>query len=236
MFESVYDSPWIATFVLAVLAVATYAVWLRRQPFLVGYAGLFTLLAAFDALRSGVWSPLHLLAFAHEDEIGLIFIVLGDLRFLLLLERFATEPTIGPLARTPRAAWRNALLLMAIVPPITFVLSKLNPAMFGARKSYVTYELLFVALTLVLRFVVLPRRLAKATDAVRTWLFEVTYFETALYALWALADVIILAGADAGFLLRIVPNVMYYGLFVAFVVFRAPREHREPHATAEGTR
>jgi hypothetical protein len=40
------------------------------------------------------------------------------------------------------------------------------------------------------------------------------------YALWAGADVLILAGVDAGWLLRCIPNQLYYGLTVPFVWWR----------------
>jgi hypothetical protein len=44
--------------------------------------------------------------------------------------------------------------------------------------------------------------------------------------LWASADVIILAGVDAGFGLRLAPNIMYYVGFVPFAWLTAPEELR----------
>jgi hypothetical protein len=229
MFQSIYDSPWVATFALAVVAIVSYAAWVRKQPFLVAYVGLCTLLAVGDALRSGSWSPLRLLGEPLEDQIGMVFVILGDYRFFLVTERYSGSPrqTIGPLDPTPRKVWLSALALTAIVPPIVYVVTKMvAPVAFAGRRTFLLYEVMFVVLALVMRFVVLPRRLAGAPDAVRRWLYEIAHFEIALYALWVIADVIIMAGADAGFALRIVPNVMYYGLFTAFVAFRAPREVR----------
>jgi hypothetical protein len=41
------------------------------------------------------------------------------------------------------------------------------------------------------------------------------------YALWALADVLILVGRlDAGWGLRVIPNQLYYALYLPFVYFR----------------
>jgi len=224
MFESLYDSPWVATFALAAITVGGFALWLRRRSFLVGYVGLFTLLAVADALRSGPWSPLHLLASPWEDLIGLGFVLLGDFRYFLVVERFTSRPSSKALDPTTPKAWAAAIGLTMIVSGISLVLTKAMPDRFAGRWAFLGWELMFIVLAVVLRFVVLPRRLAAAPEAVRKWLFEVTHFEIATYALWALADIIILAGADAGFALRIVPNVMYYGLFVCFVAFRAPPE------------
>ena len=41
-------------------------------------------------------------------------------------------------------------------------------------------------------------------------------YAVAYYALWAAADLSILAGRDAGWALRMLPNQLYYALFVPF--------------------
>lgn len=222
MFESLYDSPWTATFALALISVIGFAVWLRRQTFLVAYVACFTVIALCDALQSGSWSPLHLLSSPLEEPIALLFVLVGDYRYLLLMERYAWRPDTKPTDTMRARAWISAFALTAIVPLITLGLARAFPTRFVGRWNYLAWELAFVLLVLVLRFYRYPRRLAPATSAVRRWLFAVTHFELATYALWALADIVILAGADAGFALRIVPNVLYYGVFVFFVAFRAP--------------
>lgn len=225
MFQSLYDSPWTATALLAVGSVVSLSVWLRRRSFLLAYFVLFTLVALADALRSGSWSPLHLLASPWEDTIGLGFVLAGDFRYFLLMERFAVRPGSRALETTAPKAWGLAFVWMAIVPLITLGLTKAFPARFAdARWLYLAWELLFVALAVALRGLSWSRRLAAAPAPVRRWLLDVTHFEIGLYALWALADVIIMVGVDAGFLLRIVPNVLYYAMFLPFVAFRAPKE------------
>ena len=53
-------------------------------------------------------------------------------------------------------------------------------------------------------------------------------FVIGYYGLWAAADAIILTtGADMGFLLRVLPNALYYGGFVPVVAWTAPQQaHR----------
>ena len=53
---------------------------------------------------------------------------------------------------------------------------------------------------------------------------RLTQFEIAQYVLWAGADVVILSGHDVGYLLRLLPNAMYYALFVPFAWWSAPEE------------
>jgi hypothetical protein len=45
-------------------------------------------------------------------------------------------------------------------------------------------------------------------------------FVVLYYVLWALADILALNGEDRGWALRMVPNQLYYGLFVPFAYAR----------------
>lgn len=229
-FEAVYEGPWAATVGLAAIAVGAAVRWFRGQKFLVAYMALFTIVALGDALRSGPWSPLHRLPPEWEDRLGLLFVLAGDYRYFLVVARFLARPRIGAAEPTPRRAWAVAFGWMMIVPIVTYALGAISPR-FTGRGSYLAYELQMIALVLVFRVVLLPRGLAAAPAAIGRWLRAVTDFELATYALWALADIVIFAGADAGFLLRIVPNVLYYGLFVWFVAARAPAEALTEPAT-----
>ena len=96
------------------------------------------------------------------------------------------------------------------------------------RHTFLAYELLFLLLAVVWRAVVLPRRVAGVSEATRNWIYDLAQFEIVQYALWPLADILILAGTDAGrdagFALRLVPNTLYYGVFLAFAAWRAPAE------------
>jgi len=94
------------------------------------------------------------------------------------------------------------------------------------RVQYLVYEAMFAALALAWRLVVLPARLRQATPEARRWALSATTFVLAQYALWATADVLILAGHDAGFALRLAPNALYYGLFLPFVYATAPANER----------
>ena len=91
-----------------------------------------------------------------------------------------------------------------------------------ARWIFLAYECLALAQALGWCLVVLPRRPA-VEEARRRWARAVMAFVAVQYALWATADVLILAGVTEGFALRLLPNVMYYGAFVGFAVASAPR-------------
>jgi hypothetical protein len=47
-----------------------------------------------------------------------------------------------------------------------------------------------------------------------------------LYFGWASCDVLILCGVEIAHVLRIVPNLLYYGVFLPFVFFRAPEAQK----------
>lgn len=73
---------------------------------------------------------------------------------------------------------------------------------------------------------VLPARLREATPEVRRWALALTGFVLGQYALWVAADLLILAGADLGFGLRLLPNALYYAAFLPFVYAAAPAAER----------
>jgi hypothetical protein len=225
MFQAIYDSPWHNPAAFWVLGLAFLAVWMRRKPFLVAYFALFGVEILADALASGGWTPAALLASPLRTPITVIFVILGDFRYFLLVERFAHRPQARPADPTSAGAWASAAGLSLLVPVLAEAVRRVLPARLAeGRWLFLTYELIFLALGLVLRLAVLPRRLTEAPAPVRAWLLRITAFEIGQYALWATADVVILRGVDAGHLLRLVPNAMYYAGFLPFVAYRAPAE------------
>ena len=88
----------------------------------------------------------------------------------------------------------------------------------SARILFLIYEVAFACLTLTIL-----RKNANARS--NPWLRSVSWFVILYYSLWASADAIILTtGSDLGYLLRVVPNLLYYGGLVAVIGWFAPRE------------
>lgn len=232
MFQSVYESPWHnpASFfaINLVFAAVLFAAEVRRRArgteaadgrFLRAFLALFLVEISADAWLTGGWSPLPgTWLSSHATGIAIAFVILGDFRYFLLVERFA-PPGSG---RFSAAQFARALALAFVVPVASLVLRLGLPN--DQRVTFLAYEVVFACLATALRFVVLPRRLEPG--AVRQWLLRVTSFEIVQYVLWALADVVILAGMDWGFALRLVPNTLYYAGFLPFVFATAPREFR----------
>jgi hypothetical protein len=225
MFQRIYDSPLHnpASFWLAAIVFLVW--WARARAFLTGFVAVFVVEIMADALASGGWAPEALRGSALATPLSIAFVILGDFRYFLLVERFARRPGARPDDATSRAAWAGAAALSLLVPVASAVAGRVVPGT-SLRWTFLTYEVMFAVLAVALRAFVLPRRLAACPAPVRGWLLRVTTFEIVQYALWALADLIILAGADAGFALRLVPNAMYYALFLPFVVATVPAEQR----------
>lgn len=223
MFQAIYESPWHNPAAFLALGAGFLALWMRRRPFLVAYVSLFALEILADCLATGGSPPVALAGSRWASAISVAFIITGDFRYFLLVERYARSPLARPLDPTTRPAWLSAVALAFLVPVGSAIVNRaLASRVTDPRWTYLTYEVMFAALALWLRLLVLPRRLAPAPPEVRAWLLAVTSFEIVQYALWALADVIILAGVDVGFGLRLVPNFMYYAFFLPFVAYRAP--------------
>jgi hypothetical protein len=217
MFRSVYESPlydplsfWIASAALVLLIA-------RRLSFLYAYLVVFAFEIVADATLTGAWSPVPT-GSAWATAISVAFVVLGDARYFIVLARARWA---APSAR----AWLAAFGLATVVPIASYLARLAYPACFAnPRVTFLLYELIFVAFAGALR-AWLPRQVPEAT---RRWALRATEFELAQYALWALADVLILLGYDAGFAVRLVPNTMYYVLYLPFVAWASPRDLAQP--------
>jgi hypothetical protein len=219
MFQSLYDSIWnvpIAPWVSAALVL----VWClsrsgRARPFAARYGAVFALSIAADGWLGGPLTPLAQ-GSAAATASGVVFVVAGDLRYFIAVERLVRGALDG------RALW-TALGLSAIVPAASEVFRRVAA---GAelRVVFLAYEVLFFLMVLALRARVLPRRLLRAQDPVRRAVLALTAFELLQYGLWAGADAVVLATAsDAGFAVRLAANFMYYTLFVPFALWQMKR-------------
>src|SRR5262245_65799758 len=72
------------------------------------------------------------------------------------------------------------------------------------------YEVAFIALAEAFVVWMIPRRVASDREPVRRYVRAVLGFVVLYYALWALADIVILGGDGWGWALRMVPYQLYY--------------------------
>jgi hypothetical protein len=206
-FEAFYASALQHPLLLWLAAAAGLAIALRRRDLHASVRRYAVALFALSVLDA--WLTTH----PHGSVVPLFFVIAGDARYLLLLE--AARPT-GAIAIAPRGLAR-ALALSLVVPIVSQLLtSALAGPGAQPRVLFLIYELLFCALALaLLRWHPNVRALP--------WLRGVTRFVLLYYALWATADIVLLATrADLGFALRVVPNALYYGGLIAAIGRLAP--------------
>lgn len=216
--KAIYDSPWHHPFVA--YAVGLVLLWLvaRRLPFLYGYLVVFLVAILADATATGSWSPVPLGTPAYT-VFSVLFIILGDLRYFVLVER-VTRPK-DSLART----LAFSLPIGFLIPVSTELMRQTLPFMQNDRVLYAVYEGAMVVLVLLLdRFRFAPR--APGAELTR-YVHEISLLFAGLYFGWAACDVLILAGVELGHLLRIVPNVLYYAALLVVIYLRAPSDLRE---------
>ncbi|MCC6522956.1 MAG: hypothetical protein IT373_09865 [Polyangiaceae bacterium] len=221
MFEAIYTSLWQQPAAFwACGAVFALLAW-RKLSFLAGFTLVFLVEILGDAWLTSDLSPAH--GQPAAQWVAIAFVVLGDYRYFLLLGRFGRRHAETALGRTAAAGVALRALAFALVVPLASIVpQKLFPDVYTTgRPVFLTYELLFAALALGVLVLWLPR-VRPSDPAVARWLTRLTLFELVQYVLWALADVVILLGVDAGFLLRLIPNAMYYCLFLPFAFFAAP--------------
>lgn len=193
-------------------------VWRR---FLYVYGVVFALETILDPFATG---PFVRWLGVGDSGLGTViplsFVLLGDFRVFLLIFGMARlarpEGSLAP-AFLESAAWTF------IVPIVAYAV---NSALHSARPDlpaqtiWLVYELAFLCIAIWLRVGVIPRRVP-TDSALRRGLQAVATYAAVYYALWASADVLILAfGLDAGWALRVIPNQLYYAFFLPFVYFQ----------------
>ena len=216
--KALYESPTQGVWALVVLP-ALFLGWLAVrghrpgggvEPAAAGFvrrwAVVFALVALVDPIATGLLAwPL------------LPFVLLGDFRvFALVLA--VMRPT-----RARAAVLLEAAAWTLVVPAFAYGTMRLVEAVAGAQAPtmlWIVYEVGFIVLADTLVVWLLPRRIASERGPARRYVRAVLGFVVLYYSLWALADVLTLNGLDLGWALRMVPNQLYYGLFVPFAWFR----------------
>jgi hypothetical protein len=216
--KAVYDSAWHHPFVAYLVGLWLLAMIVRQLPFLYGYMLAFLVAILADATATGGWSPVPQATPAYT-VFSVVFIVLGDLRYFVLAER-VTHPdrSIGRVL-----AW--AMGVSMIMPVMSGLLTRMVPAMQNDRVLYLVYEAAMGCIVLGLdRF-----RYAGADVPidVRAWVHRVSLLFAGLYFGWAASDLVLLLGIEAGHIMRVIPNVLYYGAFLPFVFLGAPARMRD---------
>jgi hypothetical protein len=186
-------------------------------PFMSMWVTLFTLETLLDPVATGPFAKWLGGAFTAAglhpnlagNLLGTIFVVLGDFRVFWLVLRFRTPE------QTTRRAALEAAALSAIAPLLAGVVSLRAGT---GQVMWLTHELVSLGLAFALARFAAPSEAERPQQA--HFVRGVLGFMAAYYGLWAAADVLILSGVDAGWPVRLVPNQMYYGLFVPFVWWR----------------
>ncbi len=202
------------------------------------WAGTFAVLTIVDPLAGG---PLMRVLGLADQPIATVvmvaFVLLGDFRVYLLVFVLMTHAGARHDARVadPLLATRDALrvvppraavaaLLATLVVPIVAVTVEAglrtrvpHPP---AQSIWLAYELAFLVVALVLRQWIVPARVPGTEPRLRNYLRAVLTYVAVYYALWATADILIIAGIDLGWALRIVPNQLYYAFWVPFAYVR----------------
>jgi hypothetical protein len=180
---------------------------------------LLTIETGVDALLTGALSPFGA---SPPTALTIATVILGDLRLWWLVERF----------RRPGTTWTGALARALpwafVVPVLTAAAILLRPDVFTdvggyrLRPIFLTYEALFVALTAAL--LVTRHASRAATPALGWYLTRLLLLWMCMYGLWVLCDVLLTAGSGWALGLRMVPNALYYGVFLYAATWLAPEE------------
>jgi hypothetical protein len=221
VFEAFYQSAWQHPGLLfAACALGALVVFQQRARVdmtVRHYAIALVVLAVLDAWLTSNDIPLvGALPGVLATAIPVAFVILGDLRYLLLAEVMTDSGEL----RFPAAAFARAIAWSLLVPVLAQLVVRFVLYSTEGRVLFLTYETLFFALILAR----LPYTRARLGDgAAFRWHRKLDALALGWYGTWILADVLILGfDLDVGYLARVVPNVLYYGALPAVLVRAAP--------------
>ena len=234
-------------------AVAVYGVWvaplLFLAWFLVSHGGVeraplvpthadfvrrYCLLFVIETMVDP-WATGPLLRWMHWNEgpmasaVPLLFVLLGDFRVFWLVFTLARRD-VNPWVAAARAVpWTLFTPITAAALQAGVV--RVWPDAPG-QTLWLGYEIVFCGLTLALATRV-PDEAPPEVAGLRRLLRGLLIYAATYAALWATADVLILAGIDRGWGLRLIPNQLYYGLWIPLVYLGFfPRRRRVPPQAA----
>ncbi len=235
MFRSLYDSPWQHPGIAFIAGVPLLGFGVlaaraaqrdrdvdpRRRAWLTSFFVL-ELAILLDAWCTGAWSPFAT-GGAAAVAAGVVFVVLGDLRFFYLVERQRGEVASG--ARATLRALAVASPVSLLVPIGTAIAKQLTSDRLSGHALFLVYELAALGLVVCFALVRMPPT-SDGADQRRRYVRRLLAVETTLYASWILADALILSGRDLGYLVRMVPNALYYAAFVPLACLGTPAGSR----------
>lgn len=216
-FAGIDQSFWFKTLPAIVSNVALIGFVILKKPPLFKYLLLFAVTTLADILVASKLVPMPDATL--QVAVEYLFVLIGDLRFILLLAYFlyaGLGATDLEKLRLPGSVLKPAFIFTLFPTILVAALGFAKPQlMTEARHKFLAYELIFFGLTTLWIYIVLPQKTLSAgiSRFVKSAALPVFLY----YGLWSLADILILRGIDAGYAIRIVPNFVYYSVFLWWI-------------------
>ena len=193
------------------LATRGWAEGAGVEPYAARWVRIWTIVFAVAAIADPIATSIFAVPM-------LPFVLLGDFRVFAVLIPVMQPGRSRASALAEAAAWTLPVPLLAwgIVRAKTLATGIEPPE----STLWMTYEAAFAGLAMFFATRVVPRRVGIERAAVRRYAVAVMAFVGVYYVLWLASDVIVARGVDAGWALRVVPNVLYYGALVPFAYGR----------------
>lgn len=183
------------------------------------FAIVFALLTLADPFCTGPLTRwLGLADTFGASAIAFVFVYLGDFRVFVLFFGVAA------IAASQSVPLVRAALFSLVVPAVAGLFYATTQAVLGEAEMgwlWVSYEASFLVFILGLRRHWIPRHVHPNDPGTRHYLRFLCNYVATYYALWLLADLLILVfHLDLGWALRVVPNQLYYAFFIPVLWFR----------------
>jgi len=227
--QAFYQSDLQSVYALWVVPLVFLVYWLLSRPdgtravdpraisFLNVYAPVFVVETVLDPWATGPFARWLGLGETLSTYWMLPFVLLGDFRVYLLIFFL-----LGPERGVGRAVARAASWTL-VVPVIAWTATQALNNYYGELPSqtiWIAYETAFFAVAVFLTYTLIPSRCDPRSFELLEYLQALTRYVALYYALWVVADLLIVVGRrDFGWGLRAVPNQLYYSFWVPAAYF-----------------
>lgn len=225
-----WQSPWalmvVPVFWLVARSVAPRATKDRAGRFVSLWAGIFLLETMLDPVAGLLAKDA---SEGVQTAVSLFFVLAGDFRIFSLV--FVLALGVGSLGR----GLGLAAGATAVVPVVAWCINQLLAVTLEevpGQVLWLVHESLFVVACYALARFWLPQQ---ESGPHGQFLGRVLGYAAGYYALWAGADLLILAEVDAGWLVRCVPNQLYYALTVPVIELLYRASANAPNSTSTQT-
>jgi len=220
-YETLSLNFWIKTFPALIANTGLILLLILRKSSCSRYLIFFSVTLITDALVAS--NVLSVMDRSSQVVCEVFFVWLHDFRFFYLVAAllYAGKGIDGVRKFSFDGSILKPAFLLSIMPTLLLLAANFaKPDFFKElRHQFLTYEVACLFIVILLRIKVPAKETNSLAKSERNFLKNSFTPVLGYYVLWVISDILIMQKIEYGYLLRIVPNFLYYAVFLWWIYF-----------------